>query len=302
MHTCTEPTIQSAHGLITARIAELQALLEQHRDGTVSGEDPEDLHLMRTSTRRLRANLRLCRGALPRALRGHLQHELAWLARLLGPVRDLDVLIQEIPRLLGPVEDSEMLSVRALLALLERERSLARAPLGPALLGPRFEALLTLLDQDAAGPRGRRADLPARDLLAPRLAGLLRDLLGGFRTIGSESSDEQLHQLRILGKRLRYGCELASLVLPLEPYTATLKMPHDMLGEHQDAVVASAWVRHFVSHQPQYGDVGHAWLATLATQRQRLRAGFLAQLPQLLAALGDPDADPPRGLAEVLLG
>ena len=59
-----------------------------------------------------------------------------------------------------------------------------------------------------------------------------------------ETTDEELHKLRIRGKRARYAAEL----LPdggkrVKRYLDALKALQDTLGEHQDAVVAEQQVR-----------------------------------------------------------
>ena len=53
----------------------------------------EALHKFRVATRRSRALLRPCDGV------DELQQELRWLAGVLGPVRDLDVLIEHVREL-----------------------------------------------------------------------------------------------------------------------------------------------------------------------------------------------------------
>lgn len=292
----------TAHALIGQRIQQLRARILAHHAGTISGVDPEDLHRMRTSTRRLRANLRFCRGALRKRERKLLEEGLAWLARQLGPVRDLDVMILELPRLLGPAEALGSPVLPALLGWLSTERTHARMPMLPALASPRFHALIGQLER-AAEPElaGRKAALRASSLLAPRLLLTLQELYDGVLAINPSSPDEQLHQLRIHGKKLRYGCELALQVLPVRPFMPTLKIPHSMLGEHQDASVATSWIERFADRKPVHRPRCDAWLEVLAAERRRLRAALLAELPALRATLGEPGSASPGGLAGVLL-
>ena len=65
----------------------------EHDAGTRLGRDPEELHKMRVATRRLRAFLRTGRPLLDADWAEALRLELRWLGGVLGPVRDLDVLI-----------------------------------------------------------------------------------------------------------------------------------------------------------------------------------------------------------------
>src|SRR6476646_6349649 len=66
--------------------------LEENESGMRAG-DAESLHKFRVATRRSRALLRPCTGV------DELQRELRWLADMLGPVRDLDVLIEDVQAL-----------------------------------------------------------------------------------------------------------------------------------------------------------------------------------------------------------
>ncbi|HYM64458.1 MAG TPA: CHAD domain-containing protein, partial [Gaiellaceae bacterium] len=79
--------------------AALRAMLgRQHEQilandpGVRLGDDPEAVHRLRVATRRLRAVLRAAAPLLEREKSEPLRAELAWLADVLGPVRDLDVL------------------------------------------------------------------------------------------------------------------------------------------------------------------------------------------------------------------
>ena len=67
-----------------------------HDPGTRLGRDPEELHDMRVATRRLRAFLRAGRPLLDVDWAEALRLELRWLGGVLGPVRDLDVLVDHL--------------------------------------------------------------------------------------------------------------------------------------------------------------------------------------------------------------
>src|SRR5262249_57715671 len=54
-----------------------------------------------------------------------------------------------------------------------------------------------------------------------------------------------VHQVRILGKGCRYGAEAVAPALGKGPkaFAKAIAELQDELGEHQDAVVAGAWLR-----------------------------------------------------------
>jgi CHAD domain-containing protein len=85
-------------------------------------------------------------------------------------------------------------------------------------------------------------------------------------------SDAQLHALRIRGKRARYAAELAEATVgrPASRFLAKAKVFQDLLGDHQDAVVADATLRR--------------WAATVVSPSTAFAAGRLAERMRLRRA------------------
>ena len=145
------PALDHVRIALARSVAELLA----HDPGTRFGEDPEELHQLRVATRRLRAILRAARDLLDPAWSEPLRAELSWLGSALGPVRDLDVLIE---RLRGEIEELEPTERRAagrFLQLLEADRDTARQAMLEAMSEPRYNELLDRLEAAAAAPRAR---------------------------------------------------------------------------------------------------------------------------------------------------
>jgi CHAD domain-containing protein len=213
--------------------------LERHDPGVRLGDDPEDLHRFRVATRRSRAIIRATRPLLGETL-APLAAELKWLAGALGPVRDFDVLLlrlREEVRTLGP--DAE--GGDALVAVLEEERERRSDAMRAALDDPRYFRLLDSYATTIAS----LPDLDAPDL-RPLVAEQLRKLRKAARRLGEDPSDAELHAIRIRAKRTRYAAELVAVAetgKPLARYLDALKALQDVVGEHQDAVVAEAELR-----------------------------------------------------------
>ncbi|MFZ5875637.1 MAG: CHAD domain-containing protein [Nitrospirota bacterium] len=215
--------------------------LVRHDPGTRLGTDIEDLHQMRVATRRLRAVLRAAGPMLATDWAESLREELAWLGSALGAVRDMDVLSADLR--------AECASLRALerrvcgrwLAALAREREGKRTELLRVLTGERYLALLDRLDAAAAAPVVTNVAVVLPDLARTAF----RKLRDAVRGRGLTGSDAALHRLRIMGKRARYAAELAEAVIgtPAARYLRQLQRFQDVLGQHQDAVVAEARLR-----------------------------------------------------------
>ena len=73
-----------------------------------------------------------------------------------------------------------------------------------------------------------------------------------FRQLGADPADDALHASRIAVKRARYAAELAAHELGPSGarFVARAKTLQDVLGEHQDAVVAEERIRDWVAAAP----------------------------------------------------
>jgi CHAD domain-containing protein len=209
-----------------------------HDPGTRLGSDPEDLHQLRVATRRSRAFLRTARPIVDHAWSEPLREELGWLGAALGPARDLDVLLDRIRADLGT--GSRAKQAAGLVVELEREHASARDGVLAALSDERYFRLLDRLESlEPVGLPGATATLPELWWDSFRRA------RRAFGRLDAASADEDLHSARIDVKRARYAAELAGGALgrPGERFVSAAKTLQDVLGEHQDAVVAEARIR-----------------------------------------------------------
>jgi CHAD domain-containing protein len=104
---------------------------------------------------------------------------------------------------------------------------------------------LSLLDETARAidelePSGSETSLD--DLAGTALA----KLRSAVRDLPDEPTDEELHAVRRKGKRARYAGELAGR----KKLVKQAKKLQDVLGEHQDAVVATGRLRELAAGAP----------------------------------------------------
>lgn len=94
-----------------------------YRDGTLLGEDIEELHAMRVASRRLRAAMDAFEGAFPAtSFRPHLRR-VKEITDILGDARDLDVAIDRLTALLPGMRDDERPGLEGLVARYRAERA-----------------------------------------------------------------------------------------------------------------------------------------------------------------------------------
>jgi len=229
------PDVEHLRFLLRRQLREL----ETWDPGVRLGGQAEDLHRFRVATRRARALIRASRPLVGEQLAG-LSNELKWLGGLLGPVRDLDVLIEHV-RGLEPRLGADAAGAALVVAALEADRAAVRDTLVRALATDRY---LTLLDRFASDVRSLAAVDPGVRLVDVA-KGEAKKLRKAYEQLGPEPSDAALHRVRIKGKHARYAAELAALAegKPLERVVDAVKKLQDVIGEHQDAVVAEERVR-----------------------------------------------------------
>lgn len=222
--------IEALRSLLGRQVREI----ERHDPGTRLGRDPESLHDMRVAVRRLRALLRAGRKLIA-ADTSELDGRLKELGAVLGEVRDLDVLLARLEDAAGGLGDEDAKQAWSLLAALRTERSCSRARLLAAL---RSRQYLTLLDDTAHTievfePSATTLTL---DDVADRAFLKLRKAV---HELPDDPVDADLHRVRKIGKRARYASELVGR----KEFVRRAKALQDVLGEHQDAVVAGERLR-----------------------------------------------------------
>ncbi|MGH3949439.1 MAG: CHAD domain-containing protein, partial [Pseudonocardiaceae bacterium] len=191
--------------------AQLRALLAC-QDGTRSGKVPEDLHQFRVAIRRLRSLLKTATmfGADGDAVRA----ELRWIGGVTSPVRDFDVLLTRVRAEVAEFAPVDRAAAAKLVSALVRDRGNARRVLKRALSGTRYANLLPAIAVLATSPvhdADAESDLDHFEgaKLIASLHKPYRKLARAGKAIGDDPPDDELHALRIHGKRLRYAAETA---------------------------------------------------------------------------------------------
>ncbi len=94
-----------------------------YRDGTLAGDDIEELHAMRVSSRRLRAAMDAFEGAFPRKTFRPLLRQVKEITDVLGDARDLDVAVERLLDVLPELRPDERPGVEGLIARYRDERA-----------------------------------------------------------------------------------------------------------------------------------------------------------------------------------
>lgn len=239
----------SAADVVGYAIASAVTRILRHDPGVRIGDDPEDVHQARVGSRRLRSDLRTFAGLLDRRWIGGVGDDLRWLAAALGEARDADVLIERLRAQAATLPDADTTGLAPLFRRLATEREETRGRLLAALDSPRYVALLDRLVEAAQAPPCRAdARAPAADVVPGLVARPWRKLRKAVKALPGDPTDPELHRIRILAKRARYAAEAAAPVAGKKAasFASALAGLQTVLGDHQDAVVAEAWLRQAV--------------------------------------------------------
>lgn len=282
------PTPRTAGDAVLAYVREqVRTLVEL--DPAVRRDLPDSVHQMRVATRRLRSAFRSYGTVLDRSVTDPIGDELKWLAGELGVDRDREVLaarlragLADLPRelRLGPVA--------ARLRLWSQRRRLgSRQTLLAVLDGARHLALLESLHALLADPplRPAAARPPARPMGKAvlkdyrRLAGRVEAALAA--PAGPER-DEALHSARKAAKRVRYAAEAAGPALggPAKKFAKRMKRVQQLLGDHQDSVLAREALRDLAVQAHGAGEGGFSF-GLLYGREEAAAAARERELPEV---------------------
>ena len=208
--------------------------------------DPQAVHEVRRDLRRLRSALRtfalLDRTGQMLALRASLRP----VGRLLGPVRDLEVLAAQLDELEHDVAPSEVEVVNRLAqrARAHRAAALQRSigHLRQASVVETFDDLVRL--QASLDLRGR-ADKRARKVVLRLLAPAWQRLWKREAQLGPDPTLEEVHRLRLAVRDFGMGLTMAAPVLPgsLSALNVRVSDLSAALGDERDIASSCAWLR-----------------------------------------------------------
>jgi CHAD domain-containing protein len=218
-------------------------------DVAVRRERPDGVHQMRVNARRIRSALKTFAPILDPAWAESLRAELKWLADALAGARDNEVLLDRLSDDLDALPASSVVGpVRARIEKVVGGS--ARAGNVAAIDTLRSERYIVLLERlvDAAwepmtSPAGEE---PAGSAVPSLVTDAWRRLNRRVRRLdGPDATDHDWHKARIAAKQLRYSCDAVQPVFgkPAKALSKRAEAVQEVLGEHQDAVIAADTLR-----------------------------------------------------------
>jgi CHAD domain-containing protein len=229
--------------------------MRSNEAGVRAGLDPTPLHDMRVAVRRLRAAFRMFEAAFaPGRLTGF-RREFGWLGRRLGDLRDLDVQLANLPGYRKALREADRPLLdgyeRYMRARRDEERRSARGALA-VLDTARYRRLVTRFEAFLSHGPVQHAPAAAVRPVRTEAARLIRRALSRLRrrvaAVSNPPLAAELHPVRLATKRLRYTCEFFADLggKRMARFIRRIMRLQDLLGAHQDALVAAAALLQYV--------------------------------------------------------
>jgi CHAD domain-containing protein len=239
----------------------LTARLEATRDALAPtanwGPDPEPVHHLRVTTRRARAALDVFGDLLPGRSRRRIRRTLKRLRRAAGEARDADVFLAAVRTWAVHQSPTDRPGLHFLVGHAFHRRQTAQTKLLDTM--PRLQAAVDEFDDLT-----RKVHDEKKESLGDRAEIVLTALLDDLETAAGRNLDdyEQLHQVRIIAKRLRYAIELFVECFPQtvrEQVYPRVEAVQDILGSandsHQAVVLLDDMLRTVRETQPNLWDI-----------------------------------------------
>ncbi len=218
--------------------------MQQNEAGISEDLDSEFLHDFRVAVRRTRSGLGQVGNVLPPGITDRTKKDFAWLGKVTGPTRDLDVYLLSEQNYRNRLPESLQAGLDTFFADIRARREVEHRQLVLHLQSDRYNRIIhrwrQYLESDDMGEATKNSGRPvvelAREIIFRKYSKIIKD----GRAITPASPAENLHQLRIQCKKLRYILEFFSSLFPRKDMNRVikqLKRLQNNLGDFNDLSV-----------------------------------------------------------------
>ena len=274
----TDPMAEAGRKIFAGQIRRMRS----HEEGSRTGEDIESVHQMRVSIRRMRSLFRLIGSYYRPGIVAKYQRGLRDIARALGAIRDLDVLILDLQEFQASLPAESRPAMEELLTLLDARRSQYRLRLNELFDSKRYgrfvQQFRRLCTKSGAGARRikrREAPHQVRHVL-PLLLHERMAHVKAYDTVLPATEDATLHNLRVEFKQLRYAVEFYQPVLGISAgrFLRQVKAMQEILGRINDIAVFTAYLRRLDDLPPDQAALVENYIETRDAELVALREQF----------------------------
>jgi CHAD domain-containing protein len=237
------------------------AVMLSHEQGTLLGENIEELHDMRVATRRMRSAFDIFGPAFNPKIMKRSQKGLRSIGRVLGQVRDMDVILENGLIYQGKLEEKDRPGLDPLLIAWKQIIDAKRAKLIKHLQSEEYRRFKKDFNRFLQVSMGYQDSIDQGNGMISRIRDTVPVLIysryaavRAFAALLPTASVNQLHALRIEFKKFRYTLEYFREILGESTIKAIneVKQYQDHLGELHDADVTCQLVSDFLKNWEEY--------------------------------------------------
>ncbi|WP_134681805.1 CHAD domain-containing protein [Paracoccus ravus] len=248
-----ETAYDAANDIIRTHLA----VARRNEEGIIADHDTEFLHDYRVALRKIRSVISLFRGTYGAEETDLLKRRFSELMVPTGRLRDLDVYLLQRKTYYDLLPETLHDGLGLMFDIFARERRQEQRRIARHLQSAQYRASMAALEAQfapEAGPaRGGEAEHPALDYAHGLIWRRYRKVCKIASRIGADTPDEEIHELRINCKKLRYLMELFAPLFPrarLKALLAPLKELQENLGLFNDYSVQQASLQEFLLEHP----------------------------------------------------
>ena len=235
--TSDTSAFDAANSIIATHIPIARA----NEPGIIADIDTEFLHDYRILLRKVRSVVSLFQGVYTETQTQDLKNRFSAIMAPTGPLRDLDVYLLDKQAYYKLLPKHLHAGLDRLFGMLSGHRQAEQLKLSQYLSSKAYKQEITALSALFARPgalaQGPDAQLPAHDYACKLIWRRYRKVCKTAASIDAQTPDEQVHDLRIQCKKLRYLMEFFGAIFPATAFKTLLKSLkglQDNLGRFND--------------------------------------------------------------------
>jgi len=283
-----------ARDAVTRIVGTILEIARRNVPGILEDLDTEFLHDYRICLRKVRSVLSLIKDVYPPGETRSMRTELGELSRQTNRLRDLDVYLLAKEEYLGLLPPGLRPALDTMFADFSSDRSREVRRTTAKMQSPSSQKLFQEIEgffsaRALHGP-APAADLAVGPLVFLRIYKSYRKIRRLAASIGLDTPDEGVHELRIECKKLRYLLEFFSELVPGKQYASmvkSLRRLQNWLGEFNDASVQQKSLMEYWRRKGSATEVAlglGGLIAILYERQQRTRCNILDALREFCGA------------------
>lgn len=228
--------------------------------GVIADHDTEYLHDYRVALRKIRSVISLFKGVFSDHETARLKETFSDLMAPTGRLRDLDVYLLERDTYFELVPPTMHDGLTAMFDMFAKERNSVQRAVAKRLGSADYAKQMEKLQAQFADPKklkhGPKADLPAHEYACALIWKRYRKVCKIARSIDDQTPDEEVHELRISCKKLRYLMEFFAPLFDakaIKGLIKPLKVLQDNLGLFNDYSVQQESLQDFLDTKANRG-------------------------------------------------